>query len=84
MIGVICSAVTGGLAASLVLLLTHDAMLAGLGALAGFLVSFVLITATIIWRVGAYMRVMQVLFPRPDAATRRWVLGKPEEDKAAD
>lgn len=66
MIGVICSAVAGGLAAALGLLATHDPTLGAVIGIAGFLVFFAVLNAVVIWRVGAFMRSMTAQFPPPD------------------
>jgi hypothetical protein len=65
MLGVICSAVAGGLAAAITLLLTHDPMMGGVAAILMFLGFFAGGTAVVVWQVGGVMRQMQTKFPRP-------------------
>jgi hypothetical protein len=71
MIGVICSAVAGALAASLGLLATHDAMLGAVLGIAGFAVFFAVLTAVVVWRVGAFMRSIEAQFPPPNPGPTR-------------
>jgi len=67
MIGVICSAIAGGVAAALSLLGSHDPMMGGAVGLGAFLIAFAVVTAVIVWRVGGSVRKMRVLFPGPSA-----------------
>lgn len=66
MVGVICSAVAGALAAVLAVLLTHAALVAGIAGLGAFVVVFIGITSAVRRRVGAMWRSMQVIFPRDE------------------
>jgi hypothetical protein len=66
MIGAICSAVAGGLSASISLLATHDPMLGAVIGIATSLAFFAFINAVVIWRVRAFMRSMTAQFPPPD------------------
>ena len=68
MLGVICSAVGGGLVATIALLATHDAGVAGLAALAGFVVLFGTMTVVLYRGATAAIRRMPAMFPRPGAA----------------
>ncbi len=68
MIGVICSAVAGGLVASVALLLTHDAMIGGAAGIIAFLVIFAGGSSAVVWQVGGVMRRMHVMFPAPAKA----------------
>jgi hypothetical protein len=78
MIGVICAAVAGGLAAVLVLLATHDPLAAGLAALAGFLLLFAALTTVAVRVIAGFQSSLEVRFPRPDGGRRgALTLGNP-------
>lgn len=64
MIGVICSAVAGALAAVLVLLLRHDSTAAGTVAIGAFLVSMVVLLIVNQRTVGAFWTTLEVRHPR--------------------
>jgi hypothetical protein len=64
MVGVICSAVAGAIAALVAMLLTHAPILSGLGGLGAFLLAFVVITAFVHRRFGRLWRSLEVRFPR--------------------
>ena len=64
MIGVICSAVAGALAAVLAILIRHDATLAGTVALGVFLVSIVVLLVVNQRTVGAFWKTLEVRHPR--------------------
>jgi hypothetical protein len=63
MVGVICSAVGGALAAVVVTLTTHAAIWAGLGGLVAFLVTFVVISTGTRRRVNRSWASLDVAFP---------------------
>ena len=67
MIGVICSAVTGGLVAVIAILMSHDPIVGALAGLAGFVLFFAALNAVVVWQVGAVVRSMTALFPPPPA-----------------
>jgi hypothetical protein len=69
MLSVICSAVTGALAALVATLLTHTPVLAGIGGLAMFLLAFIGITAFMGRRFGRLWSSLTVRFP-PDEGPR--------------
>lgn len=65
MIAVICSAVAGGIVAVIVLLVTHDPVLAGVAALIGTLVLFAVGTA-LAWRaIARFATTFESTFPAP-------------------
>lgn len=64
MLGVICSAVTGGLAAVLALLATHDVTLSATSALVAFVLSFVITTLTMVRSVLGFGASFLAMFPR--------------------
>jgi hypothetical protein len=68
MLGVICSAVGGGLAATIALLATHDAGVAGAAALAGFVVLMGTMTIVLYRGASAAPGRMPAMFPRPGGA----------------
>jgi hypothetical protein len=70
MISVICTAVAGGLAAVLTLLLTHDATMAVLGGLAGFIVGFFLMSVVLFRQALSFSSSMPAKFPRPEGTAR--------------
>ncbi|HUG30409.1 MAG TPA: hypothetical protein VMQ65_07865 [Candidatus Limnocylindria bacterium] len=65
MISVICSAVAAGLVATLALLLTHDAILAVLAGLAGFVVCFLALGVFGYRSATSLGASMPAMFPRP-------------------
>jgi hypothetical protein len=65
MIGMLCSVVTGALAAVLLMLATHNPAIAGLGGLAGLVLSFVVMTIIAIARVTRFMASLTAAFPKP-------------------
>ena len=69
MIAVICSAVAGGIVAVIVLLVTHDPVLAGVAALIGTLVLFAVGTA-LAWRaIARFATTFESTFPAPGSGT---------------
>jgi hypothetical protein len=66
MIGVICSAVSGALAAVVGLLLSHDVVTAAAAAAAVFAVMFVVLTVGMGVQVRRSMRDLRSMFPRTD------------------
>lgn len=66
MIGVICSAVAGALAAVIGLLLTHSAETAAISAAGVFVVAFVLIGGVMGMSIRRSMRDLRSMFPRTD------------------
>jgi hypothetical protein len=68
MLGVICSAVGGGLAATIALLATHDPGVAGVAAVAGFAALFGVMSVVFYRGANAAVERMPAMFPRPGAA----------------
>jgi molybdopterin converting factor small subunit len=66
MIGVICSAVAGALAAVAALLLAHDAGTAAVAGLVAFAAVFVILNFLVIVQVRRGMRELRAMFPRTD------------------
>jgi hypothetical protein len=71
MISVICCAVAAGLAAVLVLLVSHDAPAAGIAGLLTFAIAFPASVLFSVRRIQAFAGSMQVRFPRPKDADPR-------------
>lgn len=70
MIGVICAAVGGVLAAVLAMLLTHAPATAGLAGLAGFVLLNLLLNAIVVLQVLGAMRGIKAVFPSEEAPRR--------------
>ena len=70
MISVICAAVAGGLVAVLTLLVTHDASIAVLGGLAGFVAGFLFMAVVLFRQALSFSSSMPAKFPRPSGASR--------------
>jgi len=70
MIGVICAAVGGVLAAIVAMLLTHEPATAGLAGLAGFLAVNAVLNTIIVLQVFGTMRGTEATFPSDEARSR--------------
>lgn len=66
MVGAICSAVAGALAAVIAVLLTHDPVIAAAAGIVGFLAMFVILIAWMISQVRAGFLSLRAIFPRTD------------------
>lgn len=67
MLGVICSAVAGVLAAVLAMLVAHAPMAAGLAGLVGFGLVFLVVNALVVIQVVGFIRRLTAIFPRDEA-----------------
>lgn len=71
MIAVICSAIAGGLVAILVLLVTHDPVIAGIAGLIALAACLVIGTAMGLRAVASFATSVETKFPAPDAKPPR-------------